>query len=154
MISQTFFNVVPKPVRTSALILVICGALIGLTVGFLLPVIQHRQDFGAGILAGVAYFAAGIVLSCFLAIWLLGLGFVYGDARQRAMQPVLWVLVVAFVPHLLGFLLYFVMRHPIPSTCSHCGQTIALYQRFCSWCGKPQPPQAPSAPGDARPAMS
>ena len=29
------------------------------------------------------------------------------------MRPVLWVLVAALFPHLLGFLLYFVMRHPI-----------------------------------------
>lgn len=156
MISQRFLSVVPKPVRTSAFILVVCGTLIGLTVGFLWPAIQHRQHFdtGAAILAVVGCLAAGVFLSCLIAIWLLCLGYVYGDARQRGMQPVLWVLVAMFVPHLLGFLLYFVMRQPIPSTCPHCGQTIALYQRFCPWCGKPQTLQTPSASSGPRTAMS
>jgi hypothetical protein len=152
---QPFLSVVPKAVRNSAFILVICGTLVGLTVGFLWPTIQHHQHFdnGATILAILGCTAAGIFLSCLIATWLLGLGYVYGDAQRRAMQPVLWVLVAIFVPHLLGFLLYFVLRHPIASTCTHCGQTIALYQQFCPWCGKPHTPQTPSTSSDVRPAM-
>jgi Phospholipase_D-nuclease N-terminal/zinc-ribbon domain len=156
MMTQRFLSVVPKPVRTSAFILVVCGSFIGLIVGFLWPSIQYRQHFdtATAILAGVACLAAGVFLSCLIATWLLCLGYVYGDARRRAMQPVLWVLVAIFVPHLLGFLLYFVLRQPISSTCPHCGQTISLYQRFCPWCGKPHTPQPPSASSDVRPAMS
>jgi Phospholipase_D-nuclease N-terminal len=156
MNTQPFLTVVPKAVRTSAFILVICGTLIALTVGFLWPTIQHHHHLGSGdaTLAVFGCTAAGVFLSCLIAIWLLCLGYVYGDARRRAMQPVLWVLVAIFIPHLLGFLLYFVLRQPIASTCSHCGQTISVYQRFCSWCGKPHTPQVPPAPGDARPAVS
>jgi len=154
MNTRPFLSVVPKAVRTSAFLLVICGTLIGLTVGAFWPFIQHRYyDPGSAILAGIACLAAGIFLSCLIATWLLCLGYVYGDARRRAMQPVLWVLVALFVPHLLGFLLYFVMRQPIASTCPHCGQTISIYQRFCSWCGKPHTPQTPSTSSDVRPAM-
>jgi hypothetical protein len=152
---QPFLSVVPKAVRISAFILVICGTLVGLMVGILWPSIQHRQhyDFGTAMLAAVACAAAGVFLSCLIATWLLCLGYVYGDAQRRAMQSVLWVLVALFVPHLLGFLLYFVLRQPIASTCSHCGQTISIYQRFCSWCGKPHTPQTPSTSSDVRPAM-
>src|SRR5580658_3125132 len=109
MNTQPFFSVVPKAVRTSAFIVVICGTLIGLTVGFLWPAMQHHQHFGSGdtILAAMGCTAVGVFLSCLIAIWLLCLGYVYGDAQRRAMQPILWVLVAIFVPHLLGFLLYF-----------------------------------------------
>jgi predicted amidophosphoribosyltransferase len=41
---------------------------------------------------------------------------------------------------LLGFLLYFVMRHPIAATCTQCGMTVSNHQRFCSWCGTPLVP--------------
>lgn len=151
---QRFLSVVPKAVRTSAFILVICGTLVGMIVGSLWPLNQQRYyDFGSAMLALVACSAAGVFLSCLIATWLLCLGYVYGDARQRAMHPVLWVLVAVFVPHLLGFLLYFVLRQPIASTCTHCGQTISIYQRFCSWCGKPHTPQTPSTSSDVRPAI-
>jgi hypothetical protein len=58
------------------------------------------------------------------------------------MRPVLWVLVAALFPHLLGFLLYFVLRQPIASPCAHCGHPIALNQPFCAWCGNAQTPRA------------
>jgi hypothetical protein len=152
---QRFLSVVPKAVRISALTLVVCGTLVGLMVGSFWPFIQHRH-FGAGAatLGVLGCTAAGVFLSCLIATWLLCLGYVYADARRRAMQPVLWVLVAIFVPHLLGFLLYFVLRQPIPSMCPHCGQTISIHQRFCSWCGKPHTPQPPPASSDVRPVVS
>jgi len=81
----------------------------------------------------LAYSVASVTAAWLLLSWVL----FFADARGRAMRPFLWVLVAALFPHLLGFLLYFVMRQPIASTCSHCGRTIALNQLFCSWCGSP-----------------
>ena len=79
---------------------------------------------GLGLLAGVV-----------IAIWVLGLGYVYADARRRAMPPILWTLIAVFIPNLLGFLLYFALRRPIALPCPHCGQPTTAEQRFCSWCG-------------------
>jgi len=94
------------------------------------------------------YASAGLFGGVVIAAWLLCLGFIFADARRRAMRPFLWVLVAALFPHLLGFLLYFVMRQPIASTCSHCARTMALNQPFCSWCGSPQPvPGSGNTPG-------
>jgi hypothetical protein len=129
---RRFLNTVPNAVRVSALALVICGTLLGLVLG---SVYSTPNTFVPGPVIG---FGAGLVFSSFLAIWLLSLGYVYADARRRAMRPGLWVLVAALFPHLLGFLLYFVMRQPIGSNCPHCGQTIAASQRFCPTCGHPQ----------------
>ena len=144
-----FLSVVPKAVQFWALVTGGCVALIGLAMGF------YAAHQGAGLGAGLRTMSidasAGLFGGVVIAIWLLCLGFVFADARRRAMRPFLWVLVAALFPHLLGFLLYFVLRQPIASTCSHCGRTIPLNERFCSWCGNPQP--LPNS-GDAPPGPS
>ena len=127
-----FLSIVPKTVQRGALVILGCASLIGLVVGY------EVADQGAVLRTISMYGGAALVLGSLLAIWLLCLGFVFADARRRAMRSVLWVLVAALFPHLLGFLLYFVMRQPIASTCTHCGQTTPLHQRFCSSCGTPQ----------------
>jgi Phospholipase_D-nuclease N-terminal/zinc-ribbon domain len=131
---RRFLNTVPKTVQLWASVLVGCALLVGLVVGSKTP------DQGAVLRTMSAYGSAALVLGIVLAIWLLCLGFVFADARRRDMRSVLWVLVAALFPHLLGFLLYFVMRHPIAATCTHCGMTVSNYQRFCSWCGTAQFP--------------
>ena len=141
---RQFLSIVPNTVQFWALVLVGCTLLIGLVAGY------KSAAQGAVLRTMSVDGSAALVFGIALAIWLLCLGFVFADAQRRAMRSVLWVLVAALFPHLLGFLLYFVMRQPIASTCTHCGQTIALHQRFCSWCGTPQPS---STPGGVRLAV-
>ena len=137
---RRFLSIVTKPVQHWACVLVGGALLIGLTLGY------KAADQGAQLGTMSAFASAALLLAILAAIWLLCLGFVFADARKRAMRPVLWVLVAALFPHLLGFLLYFVMRQPIASTCTKCGQTVPLPQRFCSWCGTPQPSSTASGP--------
>jgi hypothetical protein len=133
-------SIVPKAVQIWSLVGAGCTTLIGLGLGF------HEAQQGHALRTMSIYAGAGLLTGVVVAAWLLCLGFVFADARRRAMRPFLWVLVAALFPHLLGFLLYFVMRQPIASTCSHCGRTIPLNERFCSWCGSPQP-----TPGSGNP---
>jgi cytochrome bd-type quinol oxidase subunit 2 len=135
---RRFFSIVPKAVQRGALVAAGCTLLIGLVAGY------KTANQGDVLRTMSVDTAAALVTGVAVAIWVLCLGFVFGDARRRAMRAVPWVLVAALFPHLLGFLLYFVMRQPIPSTCSPCGGTIPLDQRFCSWCGAPQPSPASS----------
>jgi hypothetical protein len=128
---RQFLSIVPKTVQRWASVLVGCALLTGLVVGY----VTAQQ--GVLLRTMSAYGSAALLLGIALAIWILCLGFVFADARRRAMRPVLWVLVAALFPHLLGFLLYFVMRHPIAATCTQCGMTVSNQQRFCSWCGNP-----------------
>ena len=121
---------IPRPVRIAAPFLGGCVALAGLAVA-----VANRDD---GLHDVALYSVAGVIGGVALATWILGIGFVYADARRRAMRPMLWALLVTLFPHLLGFLLYFVLRQPLASTCNHCGRTIAATQRFCSWCGASQ----------------
>ena len=126
---RRFLNIVPKEVRLWASILAGCLFLIGLAMAY------ETAGQGVRLRTMSAYGSAALVFGVLAAIWLLCLGFVFADARRRDMRAVLWVLVAALFPHLLGFLLYFVMRHPIAATCTQCGMTVSNHRRFCSWCG-------------------
>ncbi len=127
--ASIFLTIVPKTVQLWASILVGCALLVGLILAY------ETADQGAVLRTMSAYGSAAVVVGVLLAIWLLCLGFVFADAQRRDMRPVLWVLVAALFPHLLGFLLYFVMRQPIVALCTRCGKTVSNHQRFCSWCG-------------------
>ncbi len=128
-----FWDVVPQPVRIAACAIVCIAVLVGLVAGAvhgqaaghcaLSPVLQSLAGIGMGLLAG-----------SFIAIWILCLGYVYADARRRAMPPILWTLLAALVPNLLGFLFYFALRRPLVSLCAKCGQP-GEAGRFCSACG-------------------
>jgi zinc-ribbon domain/Phospholipase_D-nuclease N-terminal len=143
---RRFLSVVPKSFQTGAFGIVGCATLAGLVIGYV-----HGYQQGAALhtmfVNGGLSFLAGVVL----AIWLLCLGYVYADARQRAMPPVLWTLVALLIPNLLGFLLYFAIRRPLTVACPSCGQPSSPDQHFCSWCGHSQsrPPSddAPLQPG-------
>jgi Phospholipase_D-nuclease N-terminal len=145
---RRFLNIVPKEVRLWASILAGCLFLIGLAMAY--------ETAGQGVMLRTmsAYGSAALVFGVLAGIWLLCLGFVFADARRRDMRAVLWVLVAALFPHLLGFLLYFVMRHPIAAACAHCGMSVSNHQRFCSWCGTAQfPPNSIQAPLAANPSQ-
>ncbi len=127
---RQFLDVVPKSVKTVASGTAGGVMLIGLVSTF---IEGHGQNAPFPVLLpGVGF---GLLAGVVIAIWILCLGYVYADARRRGMPPILWTLIAAFIPNLLGFLLYFALRRPIALPCPHCGQATTAGQRFCSWCG-------------------
>jgi hypothetical protein len=149
MNTNSFFSLVPKGVKVAAGI-VFAGAVV---FGPLFGAWQGHVDglHTAHGMASRAVFPAiglggGLIMGTCIALWLLCLGYIYTDARRRAMPAVVWVLIAMFVPNLLGFLLFFALRRPLGSPCPSCGQLIAAEQRFCSWCGG-QSLVTPAAPG-------
>lgn len=127
---RQFLDVVPKSAKAIA-----CGVAGGvILIGFVSTFIRgYGQVTPFAVLVPGAGF--GLLAGLLSAIWILCLGYVYADARRRGMPPILWTLIAAFVPNLLGFLLYFALRRPIASPCPHCGQPTTAEQRFCSSCG-------------------
>jgi len=148
---RQFLSVVPKSVQTAAPIIVGCTMLIGIVAGFFSGTADGRipaqgvSSLVGGSLAGLGFgLLAGVVIS----VWVLCLGYVYADARRRAMPPILSTLMAAFVPNLLGFLIYFVIRRPIAQPCAQCGQAMRADHPFCSWCGY----QGPAASASRQPS--
>jgi len=145
---ESFLSVVPQPARRIATVLFCLALVIGMIYGFAGGRAQMLSDYHHGhfpgygpylpVLISLACLVPGAFIGGLLALWTLGLGYVYGDARRRSMPAVPWLLVALFVPNLLGFLLYFVLRKPLAHPCPQCGQAITPEQRFCSWCGGQQ----------------
>jgi hypothetical protein len=132
MTRRDFWNLIPHPVRIAACAIVCTAVLIGLIAGTTHSHFHHgcvspmlQSLFGIGL---------GLLIGSFVAIWILCLGFVFADARRRAMPPILWTLIAALVPNLLGFLFYFALRRPLVLLCTQCGQP-GESGRFCSACG-------------------
>ena len=79
-----------------------------------------------------------------LAIYALLVGYVYRDAKRRAMRHVLWTFIAALVPNGIGIILYFVLRDPLPVPCPACGQSIRSGYAFCPHCTVPLARACPS----------
>lgn len=116
-----------------------------------------------------------LLCAVFVICWILLLSYVNRDAARRDMSPTLWTLICLFVPNLIGFILYFMLRKPLPKECPGCGFSVNDSFRFCPrcryalapvcascgqpvrndytccpYCGQATPP--PSAPPTASPA--
>jgi Double zinc ribbon len=92
---------------------------------------------------------AGLVtlFAVFLFPWILLLGYVNRDAKRRGMNSALWtilciILMPAYVA--LGFIIYFLVREPLPYTCPKCGATVGPRFNFCPTCRCDLHPSCPS----------
>ena len=82
----------------------------------------------AGIITGVA-----VVIAPFLFLF----GYVNRDAKRRNMNSTLWTLlvIVLFPAYLaVGFIIYFLMREPLPYPCPQCGNSVGARFNFCPNC--------------------
>ena len=85
-----------------------------------------------GILAGVGAVA-----------FLLLIGYVNRDAHRRGMSAILWTIVVLIIPNALGFILYFLLRQPLRSSCPQCGYFVQSGFNFCPRCSCKLSPSCP-----------
>ena len=63
------------------------------------------------------------------------------DAVSRGMEnPVMWGLIVALVPNLIGLIVYLVVRitHQPSALCGECGRRVPKYAGYCPACGAVQ----------------
>ena len=140
MTIRNFLAVVPRAMRIAACVVAGLFVIAGLIGGALAD--AQKNPLGP---MGL-YWTAALVLGALSVSWLLATGFVFADARRRGMRATLWTILVVLFPHLLGFLLYFVLRSPCSFTCTHCGDAISTAQNFCAFCGAPVPRQTSPDP--------
>ena len=89
------FALVPEGARWTAAL--VCLAVTALMAGiFLVPGFAERDGTGVLVLAPV--FLASLVGVAFLGAYVLLVGYVFGDARRRGMNYVLWTLLVDLHP--------------------------------------------------------
>ena len=88
-------------------------------------------------LSYLALAGAVTLVSVTLGSFILLVGYVNRDARRRGMNSGLWtLLVVILLPSsiFLGFLIYFLMREPLPYPCPQCGKMVGARFNFCPNC--------------------
>jgi hypothetical protein len=82
---------------------------------------------------------AGVVtlVSLTMATLIFLVAYVNRDAKRRGMSSGLWtLLVLVLLPGYLviGFMVYFLMREPLPYDCPQCGTTVGGRFNFCPNC--------------------
>jgi len=80
----------------------------------------------------------------FLFAWVILIGYIYADARQRGMHYLTWTLLSVFIPNLIGPILYFVIRDPLLIECPKCGARCKSLFVFCPQCGAGLSPSCPT----------
>jgi hypothetical protein len=82
---------------------------------------------------------AGIItgVSLCLSIWIFMIAYVNRDAKRRGMSSGLWTLLVVVLSPaylLVGFIIYFLMREPLPYNCPQCSATVGPRFNYCPNC--------------------
>jgi len=82
---------------------------------------------------------AGIVTAASLcmAIMIFLVAYVNRDSSRRGMSAALWtILVIILLPAwgFIGFVIYFLMREPMPYPCPQCGNSVGARFNFCPNC--------------------
>src|SRR5712692_5497460 len=96
---------------------------------------------------------AGIVTAASLsmAIIIFFIAYVNRDASRRGMSAALWtILVIILLPAwgFIGFVIYFLMREPLPYPCPQCGNTVGARFNFCPSCKCNLHPSCPQSKRD------
>ena len=123
-----FWKVVPNPAKIIAAL-----SYAGFAVLIRFALLPTDADMRQWLEWQKDLFSVGIPLV--LPLYILLVGYVYGDAKRRGMRHVMWTLIAALMPYVIGMIIYFVVRDPVLLNCPKC-QTMA--QRgfaFCPKCG-------------------
>jgi len=124
--------VVPDGARWTAVL--VCLLVAGLTGSiFLLPGFVECDP--TAVLVMSPFFLLTLLGVAFLGAYVLLVGYVYGDARRRGMNHILWTLLAIFIPNAIGIILYFILRDPLPVPCPSCGTPARKGHAYCASCG-------------------
>jgi double zinc ribbon protein len=133
------FRIIPRWLIALVILLFITAQVIALLVNLMVdknqifpPELQNEP-----VLASLALAAIITGVSLFVGTLILLVGYVNRDAKRRGMNSALWtLLVIVLLPAwtFVGFLIYFLMREPLPYNCPQCGATVGARFNFCPNC--------------------
>ncbi len=144
-------RLIPARLVFAVICLYLVAEALGLTVliaeeGLPWPQLSYRMNLLA--LAG-AITGVSIPIACLIFL----IGYVYRDAKRRGMNAGLWtVLVVVLLPAYLGigFIIYFLLREPLPYPCPNCHATVSARFNYCPSCKFNLRPSCPSCRREVR----
>ena len=110
---------VPTGARWTAALVALAFAALMAGI-FLLPALAEQNMKALLILS--PFFLLTLLGAVPIAIYVLLLGYVWGDARRRGMNHVMWTLLALFIPSAVGIILYFILRDPVPVRAPRAGR--------------------------------
>jgi hypothetical protein len=133
------FRIIPRWLIVLVILLFLAAQVIALLVNLMVdkdqifpPELQSEPA-----LASLALAAIITGVSLVLGSLILLVGYVNRDAKRRGMNSALWtLLVIVLLPAwtFVGFLIYFLMREPLPYSCPQCAATVGARFNFCPNC--------------------
>jgi len=96
------------------------------------PELQNHPVLASFALAGLV-----TLVSIFFATFIFLTAYVNRDASRRGMNAALWtILILIFLPTwgLIGLVIYFLMREPLPYPCPQCSASVSARFNFCPNC--------------------
>ena len=135
------FKLVPRWLIWTVVVLFVIAQIIGQMV-LHVHLAHHQVVFGQELdsdpgAAGAALFGIITGASLVTAIMVFMVGYVNKDAKRRGMHSALWTfLVLVLMPGylVLGFIIYLLMREPLPYNCPQCGAMVDARFNFCPNC--------------------
>jgi len=145
------FKLVPRWLIWTVFVLFVIAQIIGQMV-LHVQLAHHEQVFGPELdndpgAAGAALFGIITGASLVFAAMIFMVAYVNKDAKRRGMNSTLWTfLVLVLMPGylVLGFIIYLLMREPLPYNCPQCGATVGPRFNFCPNCKCNLHPACPS----------
>jgi hypothetical protein len=145
------FRIIPKGLIWTVVALFLIAQMIAFSVnrwnalhyGNFFPW-ELRDNFALASIALAGIIAA--VSICMASIIFL-IAYVNRDAKRRGMNSTLWtLLVIVLLPAstFIGFLIYFLMREPLPYDCPQCGKAVGARFNFCPNCKCTLHPSCPN----------
>jgi Double zinc ribbon len=123
----------------------VIAALLTIGMVVLIMFLAHLPPtHGEAVLPPAAKVLLPILAGAVVLIYVLLVGFVYGDAKLRGMRYVMWTLLAIFLPDAIGIILYFILRDKLPTTCPHCSTKVMAKFAFCQNCGTSVKPTCPN----------
>ena len=148
----TEFKLIPKWVVGLVVVLFLIAQAIAVIVNLdVFHVQQDHQMFppeldGRPLLASLALGGIVTLVSLVLATIIFMAVYVNKDAKRRGMNSAVWTLVcLILAPGYLvtGFIVYLLMREPLPYPCPKCAATVGARFNFCPNCKSNLHPACP-----------
>ena len=135
------FKLVPRWLVWAVVVLYLIAQIIGQIV-LHVQLAHHEHVFSPELdadpgAAGAALVGIITAASLVVATMVFLAGYVNQDAKRRGMHSALWTfLVLVLMPGylVLGFIIYLLMREPLPYNCPQCGAMVGARFNFCPNC--------------------
>ena len=137
------FRIIPRWVTALVIVLFFLAQGIALLVNLTAPERSDRifppelSEHGHIVLASVALAGIVTLMSIFFAFFIFLVAYVNRDAARRGMNSALWtIMILIFLPTwgLIGLVIYFLMREPLPYPCPQCSASVSARFNFCPNC--------------------